>query len=159
MAPNLYLLTQAVFTPSRWFSSKPQEKKTKASRRKEHWDEPVPGTYEYIPGRGWYLIARDSGEDTDREPVVHSKVLRRYILKSEVHDRTRWATVETTPGKRDRVRFFQLDDGVTWYKCWNAEGVMLPKPWEKWELDPKTQKFHRLEAGSIGQEATVERVS
>lgn len=25
----------------------------------EHWDEPVPGVYEYIPGRGWYLIATD----------------------------------------------------------------------------------------------------
>ncbi|KAI9678558.1 MAG: hypothetical protein M1817_005615 [Caeruleum heppii] len=79
MAPNLLVFTQTLFNPRRWGRGKSHNRSrshsatnqadaasrnnsnasTASLRRTEHWDVPVPGTYEYIPGRGWYLIARD----------------------------------------------------------------------------------------------------
>ncbi|KAF2276418.1 uncharacterized protein EI97DRAFT_450257 [Westerdykella ornata] len=57
MTPNLFLATQTLFSPHKWFKAGP--KSERPSRRTEHWNDPVPGVYEYIPGRGWYLVATD----------------------------------------------------------------------------------------------------
>lgn len=57
MTPNLFLATQTLFSPHKWFKSREGVERPK--RRQEHWDSPVPGIYEYIPGRGWYLVATD----------------------------------------------------------------------------------------------------
>jgi hypothetical protein len=56
MTPNLLLATQTLFSPHKWFNRQKSERPT---RKTEHWDSPVPGIYEYIPGRGWYLVATD----------------------------------------------------------------------------------------------------
>jgi len=64
MTPNLFLATQTLFSPHKWFKSAP--KGERAVRVQEQWDDPVPGVYEYIPGRGWYLIA--TNKDADAPP-------------------------------------------------------------------------------------------
>ncbi|KAF2706078.1 hypothetical protein K504DRAFT_460162 [Pleomassaria siparia CBS 279.74] len=65
MTPNLFVATQTLFQPHRWFKDRKSERST---RKTEHWNSPVPGNYEYIPGRGWYLIAKDS--DAPSSPFV-----------------------------------------------------------------------------------------
>ncbi|ORY19606.1 hypothetical protein BCR34DRAFT_461172, partial [Clohesyomyces aquaticus] len=59
MTPNLFLATQTLFSPHKWFKSSKQARPARPVRTTEHWDSPVPGIYEYIPGRGWYLVATD----------------------------------------------------------------------------------------------------
>lgn len=63
MTPNLFLATQTLFSPHKWF--RPSQKGDRPMRKTEHWDSPVPGIYEYIPGRGWYLVATDKEVPSD----------------------------------------------------------------------------------------------
>lgn len=152
MTPNLFLATQKAFSPHKWFknSNNNSERSTKTI---EEWSTPVPGLYEYTPGRGWYLIAihNDASLDgseykTSSEPLsrsssfvkeytklaqpiqVHkSKVLSgRWFLDGEYKARKRQGTIRNDRDKLVTVGFFQLDDGVTWVQCWDAFGKFIP---------------------------------
>ncbi|KAF2650899.1 hypothetical protein K491DRAFT_607969 [Lophiostoma macrostomum CBS 122681] len=70
MTPNLFVATQTLFSPHKWFKNRP--KGERLARKTEHWDTPVPGIYEYIPGRGWYLIATDKEVPANVDPDIKS---------------------------------------------------------------------------------------
>lgn len=161
MTPNLLVATQKAFSPHKWFKTTKNERPT---RTIEEWTVPVPGRYEYIPGRGWFLIAtlKDATAHTfeqksaDGGPVlpakspqikeyiklaqpvqVHkSKVLSgRWFLDPDYKMRKKWGVIKNEEGKQVEVGFFQLDDG-TWVHCWDAEGNFIPG-------DPKIRGYKR----------------
>ncbi|KAI5302496.1 hypothetical protein KEM56_000647 [Ascosphaera pollenicola] len=120
MAPNLFILARNIFHPKYLLRHGRKDRiKIKGSiSREEHWDEPVPGTYKYTPGQGWFLIRRDdgaervsvelhaqsdySGSDSSTlgsnsqslpEPVVYNSILHRYILVSDLKRRVRRCSI------------------------------------------------------------------
>ncbi|KAK0664194.1 hypothetical protein DIS24_g826 [Lasiodiplodia hormozganensis] len=150
MAPNLLVATQTLFTPHKWFSRKPSEKSV---RRSEHWADPLPGTYEYIPGRGWYLTRPDAtdggpGERLEKPRLVkYSRVLRRYLFENEYQRRKLSGEITDSHGKVREVGFFQLDDGIAWVNCWNHKGEFIPGPYERWVIDERNEKFRKMLKG------------
>ncbi|EOD45180.1 hypothetical protein GTA08_BOTSDO04109 [Neofusicoccum parvum] len=150
MAPNLLVATQTLFTPHKWFARKTSDKSV---RRSEHWDDPQPGTYEYIPGRGWYLTRPDGPDGTLGErlekprPVKYSRVLRRYLFDSEYQRRKLSGDITDSHGKVREVGFFLLDDGVAWVNCWNHKGEFIPGPYERWVIDERNEKFRKMLKG------------
>lgn len=143
MTPNLFLATQALFSPHKWFARKNSEK---SSRRTEHWTAPVSGTYEYIPGRGWYLIATDFPEEKLARPihVKYSKVLKRHLLQPDYDSRKRYGKINDDDGKIRTVGFFRLDDGVAWVQCWDEVGDFIPGPYKMWCVDKGTGRFRHM---------------
>ncbi|KAI9801557.1 MAG: hypothetical protein M1825_003236 [Sarcosagium campestre] len=173
MAPNLFLLTRKAVSPHRWFcSTERPEASSQNCRRTEHWDLPVPGTYEYIPGRGWYLIARDTDDNASekhtlqREHVHWCPIVQRWMLQSELRDRTRWVTAaigdsssngggggDNESGRHQRasrtktttqIRVFRLDDGLTWLQCWENDGRFKQGPYQRWCLDKESGLFRKM---------------
>lgn len=150
MAPNLLVATQTLFTPHKWFARKSSEKSV---RRSEHWDDPQPGIYEYIPGRGWYLTRRDGPDGTPDERlekprlVKYSRVVRRYLFDTEYQRRKLTGELTDAHGKVREVGFFLLDDGVAWVNCWNHKGEFIPGPYERWVVDERTEKFRKMLKG------------
>jgi hypothetical protein len=169
MTPNLLVATQTLFSPHKWFKRQQSERPT---RKTEHWDSPVPGYYEYIPGRGWYLVATDNFEtDPDSQAteggpvgtlpmkptrpkdiirmaqpvaVKYSKVLKRYLLDPDYRIRKRHGEIKDSRGKAVQVGFFRLDDGIAWVQCWDAEGEFVPGPYKLWCIDAATDKFRHM---------------
>ncbi|KAF2138774.1 uncharacterized protein K452DRAFT_210227, partial [Aplosporella prunicola CBS 121167] len=152
MAPNLLVATQTLFTPHRWFTRKHSEPK-RSLRKTEHWQDPKPGTYEYIPGRGWYLTRPDNADGTPGERlekpklVTYSRVLRRYLFHTEYERRKLAGEIKDQHGKTREVGFFQLDDGVAWVNCWDHKGEFMPGPYERWCIDDRTEKFRKMLKG------------
>ncbi|KAF2264789.1 hypothetical protein CC78DRAFT_220150 [Lojkania enalia] len=168
MTPNLLIATQTLFSPHKWFKS---QRTPRSSRRTEHWDSPVPGLYEYIPGRGWYLVATDkeapNESDTvdhamsekkpeEREtirmtppvPVKYSKVLKRYFLAPDYQMRKQHGKIkDPDTGKLTEAGFFQLDDGIGWVQCWDEHGEFIPGPYKIWCIDQHTGKFRHMVKG------------
>jgi hypothetical protein len=171
MTPNLFVATQTLFKPKKWFR---KDKSERPTRRTEHWEQPVPGVYEYIPGRGWYCVAtykentntagvepkeedpvatvrEKTPEDlikmTPPTPVRYSKVLKRYLLSPDYELRKKYGEIENSRGKMIQVGFFQLDDGVAWVNCWDEEGEFIPGPYKLWCIDARTQKFRHMKKG------------
>lgn len=170
MTPNLFVATQKVFQPHKWF----KKQADKPQRRTEHWESPVPGVYEYIPGRGWYLTAtykEHDGPDFSEKiaskdggpvggsinekpkqtvpvpapvPVRYSKVLKKYLLNPDYEIRKKYGTIENSKGRMVQVGFFQLDDGVAWVKCWDEEGEFIPGPYKLWCIDARTDRFRHM---------------
>ncbi|KAF1999874.1 hypothetical protein P154DRAFT_436113 [Amniculicola lignicola CBS 123094] len=162
MTPNLFLATQTLFSPHKWFKS---QKVERPKRRTEHWNEPVPGVYEYIPGRGWYLVATDqldpstsASEDGDHDRAVptmnppvmvkYSKVLKRYLLCPDYEQRKRHGTISapipSNSKRRVDVAFFRLDDGIAWVQAWDEHGEFIPGPYKLWCFDTKTNQFRHM---------------
>ncbi|KAH6642027.1 hypothetical protein C7974DRAFT_93956 [Boeremia exigua] len=171
MSPNLFLATQKLFSPHKWFrDNKTQER---SIRKTEHWAEPTPGLYEYIPGRGWYLIAKvkeaahdlpettanggpvQAAQDPPKEyeklsrPVsVHwSRVIKRYVLEDDYKARKRYGTIQNEKGRNTEVGFFRLDDGVAWVHCWDQEGTFIPGPYKLWCISQRTGQFRPMLKG------------
>lgn len=146
MTPNPLHL----FLPTRWFGHR-SKSPSKPVRHTEHWDTPVPGTYEHIPGRGWYLVAEDSAPDTritPPKPVRHSRVLQRYLLEPEYNSRKRSGVIAADAnGKEKQGLFFRLDDGVAWVKPWDEQGEFMPGPYERWCVDERTGRFRKMLRG------------
>ncbi|KAF1973831.1 hypothetical protein BU23DRAFT_125003 [Bimuria novae-zelandiae CBS 107.79] len=172
MTPNLFVATQKVFQPRKWFR-KPIEK---PQRKTEHWESPVPGVYEHIPGRGWYLVAtykehadNDTNEIASKDggpvggsvtekpretvavsspvPVRYSKVLKKYLLHPDYESRKRYGVIENSRGRMVQAGFFQLDDGVAWVNCWDEEGEFIPGPYKLWCVDARTDRFRHMMRG------------
>ncbi|KAL0263581.1 hypothetical protein SLS55_002562 [Diplodia seriata] len=152
MAPNLLVATQTLFTPHKWFTRK-HSGSGKSVRRSEHWNDPQPGTYEYIPGRGWYLARPDATDGSPGErlekprPVKYSRVLRRYLFESEYQRRKLSGEITDSHGKVREAGFFLLDDGVAWVNCWNHKGEFVPGPYERWVIDERNEKFRKMLKG------------
>ncbi|OJD31199.1 pyranose 2-oxidase [Diplodia corticola] len=150
MAPNLLVATQTLFTPHKWFTRKSSEKSV---RRSEHWNDPMPGTYEYIPGRGWYLARPDAADGSPGErlekprPVKYSRVLRRYLFDAEYQRRKLSGEITDSHGKVREAGFFLLDDGIAWVNCWNHKGEFVPGPYERWVIDERNEKFRKMLKG------------
>jgi hypothetical protein len=172
MTPNLFLATQKVFQPHKWFRAPRTERPTRVT---EYWTTPEPGQYEYIPGRGWYLIAKlkenpaepieswksegspalpATSPDT-REfdklpqpiPVHRSRVLGRYLLEDDYKRRKRTVQIKNERGKRVQAGFFQLDNGVAWVHCWDDNGIFIPgdkSGYKLWCIDTATQEFRHM---------------
>ncbi|CAI6340863.1 unnamed protein product [Periconia digitata] len=172
MTPNLFVATQTLFQPKKWFR---QSKIEKPQRKTERWSEPVPGLYEYIPGRGWYLIEKDKISATDQDasddskeggPVLsiketassvdtikvqppiavrYSKVLKRFLLSPDYDVRKKHGDIESSQGaKLLHVGFFRLDDEVSWVNCWDENGEFIPGPYRLWFYDTRTQQFRHM---------------
>ncbi|KAL1606176.1 hypothetical protein SLS60_003577 [Paraconiothyrium brasiliense] len=168
MTPNLFVATQKVFQPHKWF-----KKNDRPQRRTEHWESPVPGVYEYVPGRGWYLVAtyKEHGEPEATEivskeggpvggaveekpketvpvsspvPVRYSKVLKKYLLNPDYEVRKKYGMIENYKGRMVQAGFFQLDDGVAWVNCWDEEGEFIPGPYKLWCLDKRNDRFRHM---------------
>jgi hypothetical protein len=173
MAPNLFVATQTLFQPHKWFRN---DKTEKPKRKTERWEEPVPGLYEYIPRRGWYLIEKDDAqgtteigskggpvltitETTPKEtikmnpPVAvrYSKVLKRYLLEPDYKPRKEHGEIENSRGKTIQVGFFRLDDEVSWVNCWDEDGEFIPGPYRLWVFDKKTKRFRHMLRGDDPQ--------
>ncbi|KAK8154443.1 hypothetical protein BKA80DRAFT_313529 [Phyllosticta citrichinensis] len=152
MAPNLFVATQTLFTPRRWFSHRGR-RPGKSIRESEHWTSPVPGIYEHIPGRGWYLVRPDEPDGSrgirleKPRPVKYSRVLRRYLFEAEYERRKLSGEIKDKHGKLREVGFFQLDDGVGWVNCWNHHGEFVAGPYERWCIDERTEKFRPMLKG------------
>ncbi|KAF2681508.1 hypothetical protein K458DRAFT_406490 [Lentithecium fluviatile CBS 122367] len=169
MTPNLFVATQTLFKPKKWFRKDKHERPT---RKTEHWESPVPGVYEYIPGRGWYLLATyknapSDTTDTDSKeggpiksfgeedlikmapptPVRYSKVLKRYLLSPDYEIRKKHGAIPNERGKMVQAGFFQLDDGVAWVNCWDEKGEFIPGPYKLWCIDAKTKAFRHMKKG------------
>ncbi|KAF1938970.1 hypothetical protein EJ02DRAFT_268805 [Clathrospora elynae] len=148
MAPNLFVATQKAFQPHKWFKSPKSEK----SRVVEEWSSPVPGRYESIPGRGWFLIAtlKERTEDSPKTitegdsaasakpspskeyttlerpvPVKYHQVAKRHFLEPEYNRRKRTLTIKDKRGKEIQAGYFRIDD-VTWIRCWDEHGTFIP---------------------------------
>jgi hypothetical protein len=172
MTPNLFLATQKVFQPHKWFRAAKTERSTRTT---EFWTTPEPGQYEYIPGRGWYLIARlkqtsiESVESKELDsspalpaassdtqefeklhqpiPVHRSRVLGRYLLEDDYKRRKRTVQIKDERGRRVQAGFFQLDNGVAWVHCWDDSGIFIPgdkSGYKLWCIDATTQEFRHM---------------
>lgn len=169
MTPNLFLATQKVFQPHKWFRAPKTERSTRVT---EYWTSPERGQYEYIPGRGWYLIARpkeitstpNSSDTSEGEPAqpqefqklgrpipVHrSRVLGRYLLEDDYKRRKTTTTIKNDQGKRVQAGFFQLDNGVAWVHCWDEHGTFIPgdkSGYKLWCIDAATKEFRHMRKG------------
>ncbi|KAH8725880.1 hypothetical protein GQ44DRAFT_680700 [Phaeosphaeriaceae sp. PMI808] len=175
MTPNLFLATQKVFQPHKWFRSPRTDQPTRVT---EYWTTPKPGQYEYIPGRGWYLIATlvetspnptllkdldgvatvsvTSSEPQEFTklprpiPVHRSRVLGRYLLEEDYKNRKKTATIQNENGKRVQAGFFQLDNGIAWVHCWDDAGIFIPggkTGYKLWCIDPATKEFRHMRKG------------
>ena len=141
MSPNLFLATQKLFSPHKWFrENKSQER---SLRKTEHWAEPTPGLYEYIPGRGWYLIAKEKEAvqettieaTTEGGPVqaaqepqtsyeklalpvsVHwSRVLKRYMLEPTYKDRKQHGVITNDKGRLSKEEIERMLADAEKYK-------------------------------------------
>lgn len=175
MTPNLFLATQKMFSPHKWFQRTKTERSTRVT---EYWTTPQPGQYEYVPGRGWFLIATLVSDlpdvtvfktpDVDaittttvspqREftmlprpiPIHRSRVLGRYLLEADYKDRKKTSEIKNERGKRIQAGFFRLDNGVAWVHCWDENGVFIPggeTGYKLWCIDAATQQFRHMKKG------------
>ena len=167
MAPNLFVATQKAFLPHKWFKSNKAEQ---ASRVIEDWSSPVPGRYESIPGRGWFLIATlkdqpkiESTSDPSTKPsrskeyvtlekpipLKYSHAIGRYFLEPEFYARKKKTLIKNEKGKEIQAGFFRVDD-VAWVKCWDSDDTFIPgnangaAGYQRWFLDPQTQQFRHM---------------
>ncbi|EOA87347.1 hypothetical protein ACJQWK_10356 [Exserohilum turcicum] len=166
MAPNLFVATQKAFAPHKWFKTN----KADLSRVVEEWDSPVPGQYESIPGRGWFLIATPKDESKPEEkakpsykgsdgkqyiplerpiPLKYSHALGRYFLEPEFYKRKKTVMIKNEKGKEVRAGFFRVDN-VAWIKCWDENDTFIPgnangaTGYQRWVLDSQTQQFRHM---------------
>jgi hypothetical protein len=175
MTPNLFLATQKVFQPHKWFRAPKNERPTRVT---EYWNAPVPGQYEYIPGRGWFLTAtvkQTSLESTGTQssegnhvssatapkprefekvqhpiPVHRSRVLGRYLLEDDYKHRKRTAEIKNEHGKKVQAGFFQLDNKIAWVHCWDEHGTFIPgdkSGYKLWCIDSATNQFRHMRKG------------
>lgn len=171
MSPNLFLATQKLFSPHKWFRN--SQSHEQSVRKTEHWAEPKPGLYEYIPGRGWYLIAKlkEAPHDMPRtaaeggpvrasqeppkehEKLAHpisahwSRVLKRYMLEDDYKARKKYGAIRNESGRNVQVGFFRLDDGVAWVQCWDQDGIFIPGPYKLWCISQRTGQFRPMLKG------------
>jgi hypothetical protein len=173
MTPNLFLATQKVFQPHKWFRTPKTDRPTRVT---EYWTAPEPGQYEYIPGRGWYFVAKEvpapstelksleggpvlpTAAPQAREfeklpkpiPVHRSRVLGRYLLEDDYKSRKITAQIKDERGKRVQAGFFQLDNGVAWVHCWDSDGIFIPGDkggYKLWCIDAATKEFRHMRKG------------
>jgi hypothetical protein len=167
MAPNLFIATQKAFAPHKWFKSNKAEQSSKVV---EEWTSPVPGQYESIPGRGWFLIAtlkddsKPEGHPSsyiksstgrvyiplDRPvPLKYSHAIGRYFLEPEFNKRKKTVMIKNDKGKEVQAGFFRVDD-VAWVKCWDEHDTFIPgnangaAGYQRWVFDQQTQQFRHM---------------
>jgi hypothetical protein len=157
MAPNIFICLRNALCPLYW-----AEKGNRVNgdvAKDEHWESPVPGTYRFIPERGWHLIHRDGAEGGKQEqpyvPVVYCRIVHRYLLASDMQQRCRYHKVELHRGEEpQRCLFFRLDDGFTWVIGWDSRGKFIPGPYRKWCYDKELMKMRRMTSYEDSSAAT-----
>jgi hypothetical protein len=144
MAPNLFLCLRTLCCPTYWFQH--GDRVDSNANREQHWETPVPGTYKFLPGRGWHLIQRDGCDFEEKAPaaLVYCRILHRYMFESELEERCRWFSAPLHKGtKPEKLRFFLLDDGLHWVAGWDSKGRFIPGPYPKWWLDEDGETMRR----------------
>ncbi|KAL1994959.1 hypothetical protein VTN49DRAFT_1146 [Thermomyces lanuginosus] len=152
MAPNIFLILRNLFCPVYWCNKGYQIEGSII--RDEHWDSPVPGIYRYIPERGWHLIRPDDTEKdlTEPEQVVYCRIVRRYLLASDMQRRCRYFSAVEREGERPKRRlFFRLDDCISWVIGWDERGRFMPGPYQKWCYDKESGVMRPM----IGDDGSV----
>lgn len=148
MAPNLFVCLRNVFCPVYWFR---RSERIEGSLHGivEHWDDPVPGTYKYMPCRGWFLVHRDGKEEPEKVPtrLVYCRILHQYLFESDMEERCVWQSITRREGEKpEEFLFFRLDDGFSWVAGWDAKGRFIPGPYKKWYIDPDTSVMRRMKS-------------
>ncbi|PGG95366.1 hypothetical protein AJ80_09973 [Polytolypa hystricis UAMH7299] len=152
MAPNLFICLRTAFVPKYWFRSGVRVHGSIV--QDEHWTEPTPGTYRYVPGHGWHLIRRDdtpADAPISPEPVVYCEVVNRYLLASDIERRCRSSVVTGKDGKMQRFRFFRLDDGVSWVAAWDDKDRLIQGPYRRWCLDKESGEMRLMTAADVAE--------
>lgn len=141
MSPNPYILLRNLFTPQRWF--KPGSASPVGYT--EHLQTPIPGNYEYKPGRGWYLVSVDNeDENTPRLPaqVIYCRLFGRFMFQDEYESRKKFGRAKDMEGNEKIGVFFRLDDGLTWVHCWDQTGKFAPcERLQRFVVDSETGRF------------------
>jgi hypothetical protein len=160
MSPNPFNLIKLALSPHRWGPKRSSS--TQSVAAKEEWNTPVPGTYEYKPGRGWYLIEYAENVDNasisdagtastakaERLPrqVTYCKLLHRMMFTTEYNERRRFQYIKKDNSKRvQHIGFFRLDDDVTWVQCWDEFGNFIEGPYQRWCFDAETQRMRPMQ--------------
>ncbi|KAI9719899.1 MAG: hypothetical protein M1828_006029 [Chrysothrix sp. TS-e1954] len=155
MTPNLLVWAQTAVNPRKWVQ---RETSSTTSPVTEHWHEPIPGTYAYTPGRGWYLIHVDENFDASLialslpskqlpplpHHVIYSRVVKRYLLECDYLHRRQLAPRQ---GHCAEVTMFRLDDGVAWVMLEDEKGRFNPGPWQLLCIDKETKQFRPMLKG------------
>lgn len=151
MTPNPFTALKFACSPHKWLR---RSSSTPSLGIREHWDDPIPGTYEYKPGRGWYLVEIDnvdvtSPDDASRPrlpcSVTYCKLLHRYMLAPEFNERRFFDHVKNEKGDSRGLGFFRLDDGVTFVQCWSSDGSFIPGPYKRWCRDDSTKHMRPMQ--------------
>lgn len=155
MSPNLFLAVKTVFQPQEWFKHKDACKHSDLSSI-QHRNDPVPGIYKHMPGRGWFLVATKPSASgavgtitnvSPPRPVLYSKVLKRFLFDSDFAARTRQARISGEPKWLGKSGFFRLDDGISWVNCWDHDGEFKKGPWQRYCWDADEEKFRPMLVG------------
>lgn len=148
MTPNLFLLTNKLVRPRSWFCGPSRRNSLDNDHgMSKRGDERTGCTYQFIPDHGWYLVKRPDPADRESglcEPVVWCVPLHRWLLKTEMLERTRKAEVWDDKEISRILRVFRLDDGITWINCWHEDGTFNPGPWQRWCFDKETGKLRHM---------------
>jgi hypothetical protein len=159
MSPNPFNLIKLALSPHRWGPRRSSS--TQSLSKKEQWNSPVPGTYEYKPGRGWYLVEyaenvetasiSDAGTASTAKPerlprhITYCKLLHRMMFTTEYNERRHFEYIKNTDKEVHHLGFFRLDDGVTWVQCWDQFGNFIRGPYQRWCIDGKTQRMRPMQ--------------
>lgn len=149
MSPNPVVLLINAVNVKKWFASRPAPGE-KSRGRFEHRDDPLPGYYEYRPGRGLLLVAADENDGAKLDqpiPVIYCKLLHRNLLEPEYKSRQKNGSIVDETGNKKLGTFFRLDDGFTWIYWRDQYGKLDMSPRRrKFCIDTETGKFRPLMA-------------
>ena len=145
--PNLFVYLQTAFTPQRWFTQRHRSSSSLSTlTTTEHWNNPVPGTYTYKPGQGWYLTALDADPSKPARPerVVDVVALDRALLSSDYYNRCMRARMPGAPPTSPEVNFVKCDDGIAWVNDKDANGKPTQGPWQRFVIDKDTKELRPM---------------
>lgn len=139
--PNLFVALQTAINPRRWGPTQKNSSTSATSLNTiEHWNTPVPGTYQYKPGQGWYLTCLDADPSQPARPerVVDVVALDRALLISEYYRRSKKAPLPGAPAGSPDVNFVRCDDGIAWVNDKDENGRATAGPWQRFVVDRET---------------------
>lgn len=106
---------------------------------------------------------------TAPEPVIYSHILHKYILAREMQSRLRWTRAvnpsSSNPFRRarkERLGFFQLDDGFSWVIAYGRNGMEDREPDKRlWVLEKGEdgEKKMRLMTGEEWRKVSLKTVT
>lgn len=148
MAPNLFVALQTAVSPRRWFNRPNPTPGTSATTlsKTEHWSSPVPGTYTYKPGVGWYLTSLDSDptQPTTPQRVIDVPALDRAMLLKDYYRRSMIAAMPGAPPGSPELGWVRCSDNIAWVNDRDADGKPTKGPWQRFVIDKETKELRLM---------------